>query len=71
MNYLKVVKILNLEIWQMIKPEVMSNTMESLEEASSYFKQVLQEHLDKKRDITLFAIAVVGGRLKVVEGLPK
>ena len=24
-----------------------------------------------KRDITLFAIAVVGGRLKVVEGLPK
>ena len=72
MNYLKTVKILNLEIWQMIKPEVISNTpMESLEEASSYFKRVLQEHLDKKRDITLFAIAVVGGRLKVVEGLPK
>jgi hypothetical protein len=56
----------------MIKSEVISNTpMESLEEASSYFKQVLQEHLDIKRDITLFAIAVVGGRLKVVEGLPK
>lgn len=56
----------------MIKPEVISNTtMESLEEACTYFKQVLQEHLDKKRDITLFAIAVVGGRLKVVEGLPK
>ena len=34
-------------------------------------KKVLQEHLDNKRDITLFAIAVVGGRLKVVEGLPK
>lgn len=55
----------------MIKPQVISNTpMESLEEACDYFKQVLQEHL-KKRDITLFAIAVVGGRLKVVEGLPK
>lgn len=45
--------------------------MESLEEAAAYFKKVLQEHLDNKRDITLFAIAVVGGRLKVVEGLPK
>ena len=44
--------------------------MDSLEEASAYFKKVLQEHLDNKRDITLFAIAV-GGRLKVVEGLPK
>ena len=56
----------------MIRPEVISSTpMESLEEACAYFKQVLQEHLDKKRDITLFAIAVVGGRLKVVEGLPK
>ena len=56
----------------MIKPEVISSTpMETLEEACTYFKQVLQEHLDKKRDITLFAIAVVGGRLKVVEGLPQ
>jgi hypothetical protein len=56
----------------MIKPEVISSTpMDTLEEACAYFKQVLQEHLDKKRDITLFAIAVVGGRLKVVEGLPK
>ena len=45
--------------------------MESLEEATAYFKQVLREHLDNKRDITLFAIAVVGGRLKVVEGLPQ
>ena len=45
--------------------------MESLEEAHSYFKKVLQEHLDNKRDITLFAIAVVNGRLKVVEGIPK
>ena len=52
--------------------QVVSNTpMDSLEEACSYFRQVLQEHLDKKRDVTLFAIAVVGGRLKVVEGLPK
>ena len=41
--------------------------MDSFEEASAYFKKVLQEHLDNKRDITLFAIAVVGGRLKVVE----
>ncbi|EHU3103704.1 hypothetical protein AYA90_RS19200 [Acinetobacter baumannii] len=57
---------------KMIKPEVVSNTpMESLEEAAAYFKQVLQEHLDNKRDVTLFAVAVVGGRLKVVEGLPK
>ena len=33
---------------KMIKPEVISNTpMESLEEACAYFKQVLQEHLDK------------------------
>ncbi|HGW3560916.1 TPA: hypothetical protein ACNIBZ_003790 [Acinetobacter baumannii] len=56
----------------MIKPEVISNTpMESLEEAAAYFKKVLQEHLDNKRDVTLFAVAVVGGRLKVVEGLPK
>ena len=51
---------------------ILSNTpMASLEEATSYFKQVLQEHLDKKRDITLFAIAVVDGRLKVIEGLPQ
>jgi hypothetical protein len=57
---------------KMIKPKVVSNTpMESLEEAAAYFKQVLQEHLDNKRDVTLFAVAVVGGRLKVVEGLPK
>lgn len=56
----------------MTKPEIISNTpMGSLEEACTYFKKVLQEHLDKKRDITLLAIAVVGGRLKVVEGLPK
>ena len=56
----------------MINPEIISSTpMDTLEEACAYFKQVLQEHLDKKRDITLFAIAVVGGRLKVVEGLPK
>lgn len=55
----------------MIGPQVISKgTMDSLEEASAYFKKVLQ-HLDNKRDITLFAIAVVGGRLKVVEGLPK
>ena len=45
---------------------ILSNTpMDSLEEATAYFKQVLQEHLENKRDITLFAIAVVGGRLKV------
>ena len=51
---------------------ILSNTpMDSLEEATAYFKQVLQEHLENKRDITLFAIAVVGGRLKVVEGLPQ
>ncbi len=56
----------------MINPQVLSKgTIDSLEEASAYFKKVLQEHLDNKRDITLFAIAVVGGRLKVVEGLPK
>lgn len=56
----------------MIKPQVISNTpMESLEEASAYFKKVLQEHLDKKRDITLFSISVVGGRLKLIEGIPK
>lgn len=54
------------------KPRLISNEpMDSLEEAAAYFKQVLQEHLDNKRDITLFAIAVVGGRLKMVEGLPK
>lgn len=45
--------------------------MDSIDEAADYFKKVLQEHLDNKRDVTLFAIAVVGGRLKVVEGLPK
>lgn len=57
---------------KMIKPQVISNTpMESLEEASAYFKKVLQEHLDKKRDITLFSISVVGGRLKLIEGIPK
>jgi hypothetical protein len=51
---------------------ILSNTpMESLEEAMAYFKQVLQEHLDNKRHITLFAVVVVGGRLKVVEGLPQ
>ena len=56
----------------MIGPQVISKgTMDSLEEATAYFKQVLQEHLDNKRDIILFAIAVVGGRLKVVEGIPK
>lgn len=55
-----------------MRPEVISNTpMDSLEEACAYFREVLQDHLDKKRDITLFAIAVVGGRLKVVEGIPK
>ena len=49
--------------------EVTANKpMASLDEAASYFKKVLQEHLDKKRDITLFAIAVVEGRLKVIEG---
>ncbi|QQN89878.1 hypothetical protein IAQ69_16815 (plasmid) [Acinetobacter variabilis] len=52
--------------------QVLSNTpMESLEEATAYFKKVLEEHLEQKRSITLFAIAVVGGRLKVVEGLPQ
>lgn len=50
---------------------ISSTPMETLEEATSYFKQVLQQHLDKKRDITLFAIAVVDGRLKVIEGLPQ
>lgn len=45
--------------------------MDSIDQASNYFKKVLQDHLDNKRDITLFAIAVVDGRLKVVEGLPK
>lgn len=56
----------------MPKPIFISNTpMGSIEEACVYFKQVLQDHLDNKRDITLFAIAVVGGRLKVVEGIPK
>ena len=56
----------------MIKSEVLSSTpMESLEEAIAYFKKVLQEHLENKRAITLFAIAVVDGRLKVVEGLPQ
>lgn len=50
---------------------ISSTPMDTLEEATSYFKQVLQEHLDKKRDITLFAIAVVDGRLKVIEGLPQ
>ena len=45
--------------------QILSNTpMESLEEAHAYFKQVLKDHLDNKRDITLFAIAVVNGRLK-------
>ena len=34
----------------MIGPQVISKgTMDSLEEASAYFKQVLQEHLDNKR----------------------
>ena len=52
--------------------QILSNTpMESLEEAHAYFKQVLKDHLDNKRDITVFAIAVVNGRLKVVEGIPK
>ena len=41
-------KALNQVMKKMIKPEVISNTpMESLEEACAYFKQVLQEHLDK------------------------
>ena len=45
--------------------QILSNTpMESLEEAHAYFKQVLKDHLDNKRDITLFVIAVVNGRLK-------
>ena len=31
---------------------ILSNTpMDSLEEATAYFKQVLQEHLENKRDI--------------------
>lgn len=52
--------------------QILNNTpMESLEEAHAYFKKVLQEHLDNKRDITFFAIAVVGGRLKLIEALPK
>lgn len=56
----------------MNKAIVISNEpMDSIDEAADYFKKVLQEHLDNKRDVTLFAIAVVGGRLKVVEGLPK
>jgi hypothetical protein len=56
----------------MIKPQLISNTpMETLEEATAYFKKVLEEHLEKKRSITLFAIAVVDGRLKVIEGLPQ
>jgi len=56
----------------MIKPQLISNPpMETLEEATAYFKKVLEEHLEKKRSITLFAIAVVDGRLKVIEGLPQ
>lgn len=51
---------------------ILSNTpMESLEEATAYFKKLLEEHLEKKRSITLFAIFVVDGRLKVVEVLPQ
>ena len=45
--------------------------MASLEEATAYFKKVLEEHLEKKRSITLFAIAVVDGRLKSRRGLPQ
>lgn len=57
---------------KMINPQIISNeTMASLEEAASYFKQLLKDHLDKKRDVTLLAVAVVNGRLKIVEGIPK
>ena len=36
---------------------ILSNTpMASLEEATAYFKKVLEEHLEKKRSITLFAL---------------
>ena len=49
---------------------ILSNTpMASLEEATAYFKKVLEEHLEKKRSITLFAIAVVDGRLKNRRGI--
>ena len=49
---------------------ILSNTpMASLEEATAYFKKVLEEHLEKKRSITLFAIAVVDGRLKSRRGI--
>lgn len=56
----------------MINPEIISRgKMDSLDEASTYFKKLLQDHLDKKRDLTLLAISVVNGRLKIVEGIPK
>ena len=35
---------------------ISKGTMDSLEEASAYFKKVLQEHLDNKRDITLLRL---------------
>lgn len=62
-----------LENFQMIrKPRIISNTsMESLDEACTYFRQVLQEHLDKKRQIKFFTIAMVDGRLKLIEGIPE
>ena len=44
--------------------------METLEEATAYFKS-FRRTFRKKRSITLFAIAVVDGRLKVIEGLPQ
>ena len=51
--------------------EVTSNKpMASLDEAASYFKSVAGA-FRQKRDITLFAIAVVEGRLKVIEGFPR
>ncbi|MFX3864287.1 hypothetical protein ACJBSW_11325 [Streptococcus suis] len=54
------------------KPRIISNTsMESLDEACTYFRQVLQEHLVKKRQITFFTIAMVDGRLKLIEGIPE
>ena len=52
--------------------EVTANKpMASLDEAASYFKKGVPEHLDKNREITVVAIAVVEGRLKVIEGFPR
>ena len=55
----------------MIKPQLISNTLwkrlKKLQLISKSFRRTFR----KKRSITLFAIAVVDGRLKVIEGLPQ